>query len=178
MLKKAYKWVSTRMEACKHAWEMTMAKVSYDRGDYEKAYPVFEKYAEQGLVLAQDLCGDCYYYGKGTTQDIEKALRWSGKAAEQGNLDSQLRCVKIYSYGSRKDLKKAEQWLHKALTSGKEVNSVEVANAYLLLFMGWTEDIIRDLELEEGEKTELQKLMEEALANWNEIMESDSSVEE
>ena len=66
--------------------------------DFEKAFEWFSKSAQQetinsdssvsqkiikGNPNAQDLLGDCYYYGKGVVQNIENALEWYQKAANQ-----------------------------------------------------------------------------------------------
>lgn len=173
MLKKVCKRIKEWKSVFRIKWVLAVAKVDYDRGNYEKACPVFEKFAEQGVVRAQDLCGACYYHG--TAKDMEKALRWSEKAAEQGNLDSQLRCVKIYSYGSYKELKKAEQWLHTVLTTQEEVPAIEVMNAHLGLFLGWAEEVFQDIEMEDSEKTELQKAVEELVTAWHQPLEKNGA---
>ena len=44
---------------------------------------------EQGNAEAQLKLGDCYYYGYGAPIDMEKAVDWYIKAAEQGNIRAQ-----------------------------------------------------------------------------------------
>ena len=43
------------------------------------------KLAEDGNVDAQYCLGGCYYYGKGIAKDIDEAIMWWSKAAEQGD---------------------------------------------------------------------------------------------
>ncbi|KPK25298.1 MAG: hypothetical protein AMJ61_12360, partial [Desulfobacterales bacterium SG8_35_2] len=41
--------------------------------------------AEQGQVEAQFKLGDAHYFGKGTKKNLEQALFWYEKAAQQGH---------------------------------------------------------------------------------------------
>ena len=41
--------------------------------------------AELGYVQGQSNLGNCYYYGRGTTKDIDEAKKWYVKAGEAGN---------------------------------------------------------------------------------------------
>lgn len=165
MLKKVCKQIKRWKNACTLKWKLAVATVDYDQGNYEKACPVFEKFAERGVIGAQDLCGDCYYHG--TEEAMGKALYWSEKAAVQGNWASQLRCVKIYSYGSHKNLKKAEHWFHTALTTQEEFPATEAMNAHLGLFLGWAENVFQDLGLNDAQRAELQARIEELVTAWH-----------
>lgn len=42
--------------------------------DYTKAIPLLEKGVNAGIGLAEYQLGDCYYYGKGVTENIKKAI--------------------------------------------------------------------------------------------------------
>ncbi|MCL2139039.1 MAG: hypothetical protein FWH41_05860, partial [Treponema sp.] len=42
-------------------------------------YRFIKKGAEQGNAWAQNSLGDCYFYGKGVTQDYRKAVEWYTK---------------------------------------------------------------------------------------------------
>ena len=45
--------------------------------------------AKHGNETAQSMLGDCYYYGKGVTQNDKVAVYYYKKAAEQGEIDAQ-----------------------------------------------------------------------------------------
>ena len=45
--------------------------------------------AEQGLPDAQYSLGNAYYNGDGVAEDVEVAMEWYRKAAEQGQADAQ-----------------------------------------------------------------------------------------
>ena len=53
-------------------------------GQYEQAFPVCSKAAEQGDAAAQYNLGWMYRFGKGVQQNYSKAVKWYRKAAEQG----------------------------------------------------------------------------------------------
>ena len=57
-----------------------------------------------------------HYDGKGAPKDLEKALHWYTKAAEQGDVGVQSKLGVLYSTGEEvpKDLKKAVHWFTKA----------------------------------------------------------------
>ena len=59
------------------------AKALYDRGEYDKAFPIFRDAAEEGYAEAQIQIGRCYEYGNGVEQDEAKAVEWYRKAATQ-----------------------------------------------------------------------------------------------
>ena len=48
----------------------------------------FQNAAEQGLAEAQYNLGVCYINGWGVPQDVEEAIKWLRKAAEQGYEDA------------------------------------------------------------------------------------------
>ena len=52
--------------------------------DKEKAFSLFQQAAMHGNAWGQLQLGECYRYGRGTTQDKEQARYWIKKAAEQG----------------------------------------------------------------------------------------------
>ena len=59
------------------------AKNMYEIGEYEKAFPVFEEYANKGVAEAQIQIGRCYEYGNGVARDEAKAVEWYKKAVDQ-----------------------------------------------------------------------------------------------
>ncbi len=59
------------------------AKAMYDRGEYDKAFPIFRDAAEGGYAEAQIQIGRCYEYGNGIAQNEATAVEWYRKAVEQ-----------------------------------------------------------------------------------------------
>ena len=62
---------------------------AYKRGHYEMAIYDFEQRAVQGDPVAQFCLGFMYRHGLGVMSDIEKAVTWYTKAAEQGFVPAQ-----------------------------------------------------------------------------------------
>ena len=57
------------------------------------------------------------YENKG---DIDKAIHWYEKSAEQGNQDAQLNLTIIYGIGIEKDVNKAIYWYEKSAEQGNK----------------------------------------------------------
>ena len=76
--------------------------------------------AEQGYADAQCNLGNCYYLGRGVTQDNKKAVGWYMKSAEQGDVGAQNHLVWCYAKGEgvTQDYKEAVFWLTKATEHG------------------------------------------------------------
>lgn len=61
----------------------------------------FLERAEKGEAYAQCCCGSMYEHGDGIGEDIEEAIRWFKKAADQGHVLSLYRLGMIYLEGRR-----------------------------------------------------------------------------
>ena len=70
---------------------------AYKRGHYEMAIYDFEQRAVQGDPVAQFCLGFMYRHGLGIMSDIEKAITWYTKAAEQGFVPAQNDLGVMYS---------------------------------------------------------------------------------
>ena len=71
----------------------------YDEGKYKRAFAAFSECAEEGHPTAQGMLGDCYYYGEGTDEDIDKAVYWYKRGAWLGDEMSQYSLGFAYLYG-------------------------------------------------------------------------------
>jgi TPR repeat protein len=71
----------------------------YENGQYEQAFPVCRKAAEQGYAKAQNNLGLMYYSGQGVQQDYAEAIKWYRKAIEQGYADAQYILGVMYANG-------------------------------------------------------------------------------
>lgn len=96
------------------------AESLYEAQNYDKAFKLYQKAAEQGHVKAIHSLAWCYNDGKGVKEDKAEAVKWWRKAAEQGYANSQ--CSLGYSYnegrGIEKDYKEAVKWYQKAAEQG------------------------------------------------------------
>jgi len=101
-------WASDVADRCQQLCE---------NGQYEQAFPVCSKAAEQGNVNAQFFLGWMYDSGEGIRQDHAKAVRWYRKAAEQGNALAQYNLGLMYysGQGVQQDYAEALKWHRKAI---------------------------------------------------------------
>lgn len=76
--------------------------------------------AEKGNPYAQDILADVY----NSPANIKKSIPWRLKAAENGNIHSQISLGVAYINGEKgvldKDIKKAKYWLNKAVKQGSK----------------------------------------------------------
>ena len=105
---------------------------AYDRGHYEMAIYDFEQRAVQGDPVAQFCLAFMYKHGKGIVPNIEKAIEWYTKAAEQGYAPAQNDLGVMHELiGARALLSGEEQgieilatalrWFHDAANQGNPV---------------------------------------------------------
>ena len=64
------------------------AKAIYAEGKLEDAVMMYQMAAERGNVDACFGLAECYFTGKGITQDYVEALKWYTLAAEQGHKEA------------------------------------------------------------------------------------------
>jgi TPR repeat protein len=72
-------------------------------------------------AAAQVRIGDAYVTGSGVARDYKQAAAWYGKAAEQGNMSSELRLAGLYRDGAKgfpRDMQQAAAWYRKAAEQG------------------------------------------------------------
>ena len=67
--------------------------------------------------------GKCYYNGEGIEKDLEKALYWYQKAAENEYIKAQYDLALLYQEGKKieKNFKKALYWYQKIATNDFDV---------------------------------------------------------
>ena len=88
--------------------------------DDNLAFKYFEKAAEQGYAPAIYNLAIYYKFGKGVSQNCDKAFELYSKAAEQGVASAQYKLALHYENGSgvKKDIVKAFEWYSKAAKHG------------------------------------------------------------
>jgi len=76
--------------------------------------------------------GDKYYYGRGVPKDLERAVYWYTKAAEQGQIEAQFYLGDSYYNGKGvpRDLERAVYWYTKAAEQGHILSQRNVGNYY------------------------------------------------
>ena len=88
--------------------------------DYEKGLDFLYSSAQQNFALAQNVLGECYYFGKWLTQDYNKAVEWFTKSAEQGYAKAQCNLGICYKFGDgvEKNSEKAVEWYSRSAEQG------------------------------------------------------------
>jgi TPR repeat protein len=86
---------------------------AYERGDQVLAVQHFRTLADQGIAPAQWMIGWTYHRGFTVPQDLQEAMRWYRKAAEQGHARSHLALGILYENGEGgipHDVVRAHMW--------------------------------------------------------------------
>lgn len=99
--------------------------VRYDKGDgvekdFNRAFELYKKAADQGHAVAQYEIGQYYYHGKGVDADVDKAVMYYMMSAEQGYALAQYELGRCYEEGIGyfKSPLRAKIWYEKAMENG------------------------------------------------------------
>jgi TPR repeat protein len=97
----------------------------FKAGDYDSAFSICTKAAEQGISSAQYNLGFMYDTGEGMPKDYEQTFYWYTKAAEQGHSNAQFYLGFMYSQGAGtlKDSVLAYVWWNIAAAQGDEASA-------------------------------------------------------
>ena len=105
---KAIHWfVKAASQGCKNAIEALI--VLYEEGVGKRAITFYRQEAENGNVSAQNILGNCYYYGDGVKQDHNQAIYWYQKAAEKDDKTARINLAKLYAH--LHNYKAVQDWL-------------------------------------------------------------------
>ncbi|SBW12818.1 putative Sel1 repeat protein [uncultured Alphaproteobacteria bacterium] len=115
------------------AQAMNLVGYMYDLGkgfpkDVSIACDWYEKSALEDYAGGQSNLSLCFREGSGRSKDLEAALRWEIKAAENGHLESQISLIRHYK---DRDLEKTRYWVRKALLSGTTISRVAAWYAHV-----------------------------------------------
>lgn len=93
--------------------------------NYEEAFELYRRAAEEGSKEAQYNLGVCYSKGIGVTPDKAESVKWYRKAAEQGQVNAQWNLGMCYDNGRGVTQDKAEavKWYDRAAEQGYGSNS-------------------------------------------------------
>ena len=81
------------------AGKLDSAIASYQSGNYEQAFELFEPLAESGNANAQFYLAVMYNTGQGIASDLDQAVNWLHRAAESGHAESLYLLGKFYAAG-------------------------------------------------------------------------------
>src|ERR1700674_2105670 len=74
-------------------------RAALGRGDYAKAFKLFEIVADQGDPRAEEIVGVMYQNGCGVSPSYAEALKWYRRAADQGFAAAQFSFGNMYADG-------------------------------------------------------------------------------
>lgn len=100
--------------------EFEDAKRLLEDKNFSKAFVIFEKYAHEGIPLAQFRVSYMYIQGLGVEQNLDKGFEWAKKAATSGHPATQYNLGFCYEHGlgTLTDYVQAFHWYHKAAEQG------------------------------------------------------------
>ncbi len=100
--------------------------------EYNAAFELYKKAADQGLAEAQCKLGVCYYYGKGIKKSSSEAIKWYQKAIEQGNAEALYYLGRCYYDGKGvfKNYSQTVEYMKKAATLGYAKAQYELSMCY------------------------------------------------
>ena len=120
--------------------DFSTAMTFYNKGQYEKAFPLLEQLANSGNIDAMFRLGVCYYWNEGIVPsnpisiNLSKCADWMLKAANFGNSDAMLWLGRyIYANGEG-----VEQDQNKSVEYAKK--SANVGNYSAMIFCGLGEE--------------------------------------
>ncbi|RHZ89852.1 hypothetical protein Glove_9g310 [Diversispora epigaea] len=64
-----------------------------------KAFGLFLAAAKKDVIIAEEMVGDCYYFGWGTRENLKMAFHWYERAAENGSGHGYLSLGFFYEFG-------------------------------------------------------------------------------
>ena len=93
----------------------------YKAGNYEAAFPEFQRLAEEDHAGAQNRLGYIYERALVVPRDDEQAISWYRKAAKQGRLEAQSRLTYLL-----RNTREGYHWLREAATGGDTLAQEEL----------------------------------------------------
>ncbi len=105
------------------------ALLLHKKGEYEKAFAIWEAEAKEQNAQAMVNIGLMYLRGEGVKKDAAEAKRWFEKAAEFENPSALYNLGLMYDndIAAQKDEQKAQEYLHKAAQLGHDGANFKLA---------------------------------------------------
>lgn len=102
-----------------------------NKGEHELAFELLKPIAEDGNPQAQYLLGFTYQFDQIVPHDVQKAIYWYTKAAEQGHIEAQSALGGIYFTNDfERDYSQAAEWYRKAAKQGDKHSQAMLASMY------------------------------------------------
>lgn len=89
------------LTAAAHAAPLEDALRQYESGKYDEAARAFIPLAEGGAAVAQEKLSVMYFYGRGVSEDEQRAMEWASRSADQGNVDAMYFIGTMYVFGDQ-----------------------------------------------------------------------------
>lgn len=98
------------------------AAEAYEREDYSTALRFAKLAATYGNAAAQNILGECFYWGHGTPVNEVKAVEWYKKSAENGDSNAMCSLGDCYAsgIGVLQNLEKAKMYYEKSAALGNQ----------------------------------------------------------
>jgi hypothetical protein len=116
------------------AEDITFAKMAYEKGHYELAYPEFKRLAVTD-PNAQYYLGRMFEHGEGVNVNSQRAVRWYLKSADAGNVEAEAALGSLFTLGGGEQLpknyKEAVRWYTKAAEKGHAEAAARFGDFYL-----------------------------------------------
>ncbi len=98
------------------------ANEAYQKEDYTTALRFAKLAASYGNASAQNILGECFYWGHGTPVDEVKAVEWYRKAAENGDSNALCSLGDCYAsgIGVLQNIEKARMYYEKSASMGNK----------------------------------------------------------
>lgn len=106
------------------------AKEYFDSENYSVAYNLLKAAADKGLVIAEYYLGLCYINGYAVNKDINEAINWFTKAANQGNAEAQWQLALYYYDPWDGFTDTSVYWIEKAALLGHAKAQYEIGHFF------------------------------------------------
>ena len=106
------------------------ADAYYNSKNYELAFKIFLKLAEEGDDNSMDRIGSMYDSGEGVEYNLEQAIYWYEKALEKGCLNSRHNLG--VTYRRHGDMLKAKYWFEESIKHGNLDSALDLAKLLMV----------------------------------------------
>ena len=131
-IEQAEDWYRKAAEQGYHLAENKLGWLLYNQGNYSEAFGWLLSAGQGGEREAQYGVGECFFYGRGITQNFVQAVLWYQKAAEQDYKKAimQLGDICLSGYYKEANYYEAVQWYQKAADLCDSEGQYKLANCY------------------------------------------------
>jgi len=122
-------WAGLVMAACTRS---DQAALAYDQGEYAVALAGWQARAQAGEAKAQYNLALLYYRGHGVAKNLDLAVQWAIKSANQAYPLAEYTVGIMYSRGEglKKDSQQAAAWIRRAAEQGLAIAQHDLGSLY------------------------------------------------